>query len=392
MANKRSVAFFEAGSWYHRVKILKEDGTTRYSKKGGFMTAKEAEESHYICEEEYKKAYRAYHVSSSADFDLKDYLIYWLEEIYSARIENTTYMVATYVVYDLLIPHMNQGMKLRYVNVEYLNALLRTVSKVCESAGNKSREILNIALKDAVAQGYLRRNPVPDTKPYRRRKPKIMVLSKERMKFFLEKASESNWYLEILLGLFMGLRKGEISGLKFGDFDTENRTVRISRQITADPIVLKGGSKITKCQLVEKAPKTENSYRTLRVPEVIMDEVLKRKRQNDVRKEQLGGNYIDKDYLSCTANGRPHSASALNNALSKLCGRNGLPHLTVHSLRHMYATILTEQGVPLVKVSALLGHSSIHTTFEYYCEVMDEQERIINFMNDVFVPEEKNNA
>lgn len=58
----------------------------------------------------------------------------------------------------------------------------------------------------------------------------------------------------------------------------------------------------------------------------------------------------------------------------------------------MYATILTEQGVPLVKVSALLGHSSIHTTFEYYCEVMDEQERIMSFMNDLFVPEEKNNA
>ena len=34
-----------------------------------------------------------------------------------------------------------------------------------------------------------------------------------------------------------------------------------------------------------------------------------------------------------------------------------------------------------------------HTTFEYYCEVMDEQERILSFMNDLFVPEGgKNNA
>lgn len=387
MANKKSTAFFEAGSWYHRIKILQKDGTTKYSKKGGFATAKEAEASYHKYEEEYKKAYRAYHISSSTDFDLKEYLIYWLEEIYSARIENTTRMLASYVVYDLLIPNMNQGMKLRYVNVEYLNALLETVSKVCESAGNKGREILNIALKDAVAQGYINRNPVPDTKPYRRRKPKITVLSKERMKLFLEKASENNWYLEILLGLFMGLRKGEISGLKFDDFDVENRTVRIARQVTADPIVLNGDSKITKYQLVEKAPKTENSYRTLRVPKVIMDEVLERKRQNDLRKQQLGKKYIDNDYISCAANGLPHSASAFNNALLKLCSRNGLPHLTVHSLRHMYATILTEQGVPLMKVSALLGHSSIHTTFEYYCEIMDEQERIISFMNDSFVPE-----
>ncbi len=45
-------------------------------------------------------------------------------------------MLASYVVYDLLIPNMNQGMKLHYVNVEYLNALLETVSKVCESNGS----------------------------------------------------------------------------------------------------------------------------------------------------------------------------------------------------------------------------------------------------------------
>lgn len=237
MGNK-GVAFFEAGSWYHRIKLMQEDGTTKYSKKGGFMSAKEAEASYRKYEEEYKRAYRAYQVSSSADFDLKDYLIYWLEEIYSARIENTTRMLASYVLYDLLIPNMNQGIKLRYVNVEYLNALLETASKACESAGNKCRELLNIAIKDAVAQGYLHHNPIPDTKPYRRRKPKIFVLSKERMKFFLEKASESNWYLEILFGLFMGLRKGEISGLKYEDFDVENRTVRISRQITTDPVML----------------------------------------------------------------------------------------------------------------------------------------------------------
>lgn len=77
----------------------------------------------------------------------------------------------------------------------------------------------------------------------------------------------------------------------------------------------------------------------------------------------------------------------MNAALTKLCRRNSLPHITVHCLRHMYATILIEQGVPLVKISALLGHSSINTTFEYYCDVMDENERIISFMNTQFIPE-----
>lgn len=78
--------------------------------------------------------------------------------------------------------------------------------------------------------------------------------------------------------------------------------------------------------------------------------------------------------------------SALNNALTKLCSRNGLPHITVHGLRHMYAAILAEQGVPLVKISALLGHSSINLSFQYYIETMDENDRIMSFMNNHFIP------
>lgn len=97
--------------------------------------------------------------------------------------------------------------------------------------------------------------------------------------------------------------------------------------------------------------------------------------------------YLDQDYISFQENGVPHSVTAFNNALTVLCNRNALPHVTVHGLRHMYATILIEQGVPLVKISALLGHSSINTTFEYYCEVMDENDKIISFMNNTFIPE-----
>ena len=387
-SNHKSVAFYEAGSWYHRIKILKADGTTGYSKKGGFASAEEAEKSYRYCEEEFARAYRNYHAATSTDFELREYLIYWLEEIYTPRIENTTKMLAAYTLYDLILPNMSQGIKLRYLSVEYLDALLDKVSKVCEFAGNKGRELLNIALKDAVVQGYITHNPVPSTKPYKRKKARVTVLNKEELRVFLEKASENHWYLEILLGLFMGLRKGEIAGLKYADFNLSQKTLTISRQITSNPIVPKGQGKIAEYQVIEKPPKTPNSFRTLKVPDAIMEEVIARKAQNDFRKEQMGDAYIDQDYVSCSENGLPHSTASFNTALTKLCRRAGLPHLTVHSLRHMYASILTEQGVPLIKVSALLGHSSLNTTFEYYCEVMDETEKIRGFLNNQFTPKE----
>ena len=54
---------------------------------------------------------------------------------------------------------------------------------------------------------FISYNPMPETKPYPRAKPKVRVLGKEKLKVFLEAASKNPWYLEILLGLFCGLRK-----------------------------------------------------------------------------------------------------------------------------------------------------------------------------------------
>ena len=384
---QRSVAFFENNGWYHRTKMLQADGTVKYGKKGGFADAKEAERSYRQHEAAFKEDYRRFHIASRVDgnISLRDYLLYWFEDIYSERVESTTRMVGAYAVYHLLLPNLEYDIKTKYVNAEYLDSILEKASKASASAGNAARTILYIAMKDAVVEGYIHTNPVARTKPYRRPKPKVMILGKEKIRVLLRAARENEWYLEILLGLFCGLRKGEIMGLKFSDFDTEERTLTVNRQIGSELTIPKGdGFKIEKYSHVEKEPKTPNSYRTLRVPAIIIEELERRRELVEADKRRMGDRYLDKGYISCQPNGMLHGVTSMNNALSKLCKRNGLPHITVHGLRHMYATILLEQGVPLVKISALLGHSSIHTTFEYYCDTMDENENILAFMNNAF--------
>lgn len=215
-------------------------------------------------------------------------------------------------------------------------------------------------------------------------------MDKVQTKRLLNAAKYNEWYLEILLGIFCGLRKGEILGLKFGDFDLENHSVKISRQLSNNPLIDNKSNKLVdEYRQVEKAPKTNNSYRTLKVPQIIIDELVKRKGWVEYCKNSYLDQYEDHDYISCQKNGKLHSLSALNSALTGICSKNGLPHITVHGLRHMYATILIEMGVPLIKISALLGHGSVHTTFEYYCDVMDENENILAFMNQAFVPVER---
>ena len=98
----------------------------------------------------------------------------------------------------------------------------------------------------------------------------------------------------------------------------------------------------------------------------------------------MGDKYHEHDYICCQKNGESCSISSFNQALTKACSRAGVRQISVHSLRHIYATILLEAGVSLAKVSALLGHSSVHTTFEYYCEVIDERETIKTYLNNTF--------
>lgn len=211
MSKEKRVVFFEGKSWYHRTKELQDDLTTKYGKKGGFETPEEAEKSYWEYEKRYQKKQRDLQIAKmqKTDVMLGNYLEYWFENIFSPRIETTTRMVGAYTLYNLILPSMEADIKLKYISVEYLDALLERVAKICPSAGNKGRELLSIAMKDAAGDKFISYNPMPETKPYPRAKPKVRVLGKEKLKVFLEAASKNPWYLEILLGLFCGLRKGD---------------------------------------------------------------------------------------------------------------------------------------------------------------------------------------
>ena len=385
---KSGVAFFEYTSWCHRYKVLKENGKVNYLKLKGFKTEEEAVESYYKYKKQFEDAQREFLATVDKDIMFKDYLIYWFENIYAERIVKNTKIVGGYIVYDLIIPNIEYDLKIGMVTTDYLDEIIERSSKMTDSGGYSARNMIIMAMKDAVIGGYITYNPSLNTKFYRRPKPKIRVLSEEQIKRLLVEAKKTNWYLEILLGLFVGLRKGEILGLKIEDFNEEIKSVRIERQLVREGELEKNSSKVINYRLVERTPKTDNSIRCLKVPDLIFEELEKRKTMINNNKEIYKENYVDHDYISCQSDGNCHCLGAMNSALTKICNKLSLPHITVHGLRHMCATILLEEGVSLAKISAMLGHTSIHTTFEYYCEVMDEKEKILAFMNNIFSVED----
>lgn len=397
MNTNKSVAFYERGSWYHRTKELQDNYKVKYGKVGGFKTKEEAEESYKKHNEQFIRELTANHLMIDKEVMLADYLIYWFEYVFREEQDNKNYEIGVaYVIYNFIIPLLrnNDGsanIKLKLTNTDYFNSILKELSKMTKSAGNKCREVLNLAMKDAFKDNYINNNPIENTEKYYREKPKIKILREDELRKLLKSAKSSNWYLEILLGLFCGLRKGEIMGLKFSDFDLDNQIVKINRQLVNDASMADNPEairvKVDKYELTEKPPK-KDSYRTLRVPKVIIKAVKTRKRKKEECKE-LYKEFVDYDYISFQEKtGLPHIPNSFNKYLYNICPKLSISNISVHGLRHTFATILIEQGVPIIKISALLGHSNPHTTFEIYCDVMEEKERILAFMNNTFSVEE----
>ena len=392
----KSKVFFERGSWYHRTKELQDDYTVKYGKLGGFKTEAEAEESRLKYEEKYQRQLTDNHLQIDSEVMLADYLIYWFENIFRERNVDCNYETGiAYVIYNFIVPILRQedgkaNIKLKLANTDYFNSLLKELEKITPSAGNKCREVLFHAMRNAKENNYIKDNPVELADKYYRNKPNVKILNENELSALLKSARYGNWYLEILLATFCGLRKGEIIGLKFSDFNIEKQTVSINRQLVISSKIAENEDavkvKVDKYELIEKPPK-KNSYRTLRVPKIIIKELEKRMKKHKKDKE-IYKNFEDYEYVSFQEdNGKPHSPNSLNSYLKKVCKASNVPLVSVHSLRHLFATILIENGVPIIKISALLGHSNPHTTFEVYCDIMEERGKILNFINNTFTKE-----
>lgn len=349
-------------------------------------TEQEALDSYKKMEAEFEAKRKALSVKNIANISLIDYLRYWFCQIEVPNISTSTRMIYEIVLNDLLTPNIGD-VRLTACTAEYFDEVLEKIAPYSKSAGNKAREFLFNAMRAAVTDGYLKNNPIENTKPYPRDKANIVILSKDELKKLMPEMCTTNWLLETMFALFCGLRKGEILGLKFSDIDLGERTVSVQRQVTMEYTFDENGKRIDQ-RPTEKKPKTDNAYRTLRFPEIMVPEIRKRMVRIEKNKSAMGDEYIDNDYVSCQKNGLPSSVSAFNLALERACKRSGVRKATVHSLRHIFATVLMEKGVPLVKISAVLGHSSIHTTFEFYCDVLDEKEKIKDYINDTFSVEE----
>ncbi|MEG0324543.1 MAG: tyrosine-type recombinase/integrase [Raoultibacter sp.] len=150
----------------------------------------------------------------------------------------------------------------------------------------------------------------------------------------------------VVLGMCFGLRKGEVFGLDWSTVSLALREIRIEQSYT----VAKGGAYLT-------APKTTRAIRTLPMSDYAYERIKSWGSGDGAVVMGHDGNRM-----------HPNTGS---NRIRKLVNQvytegSPLPHITIYSLRHSFATACINEGMDISKVSAMLGHKDTSTTQNIY--------------------------
>ena len=180
----------------------------------------------------------------------------------------------------------------------------------------------------------------------------ITVLPPEtRHKFELAVLKYNNLVnLGIVFAMFTGIRIGELCGLKWGDIDLNNGYVHIRR--TVERIANIDGKTQGKTKVIVSEPKTENSFRTIPMPDCLI-EYIKGFREKDDR------------YL-LTATTKYTEPNTYYSRYKTFLRQNELGEYTFHELRHTFATQCVDKGFDIKSLSEILGHADVSTTMNLY--------------------------
>jgi len=223
-----------------------------------------------------------------------------------------------------LIPHF-KGMSLLKINPKHIEDYKRKrLDKVKPATVNRELTLLKFMFSLARKWKYANENPVKEVKFFQERQLIIHTLNKEEAIKLMAVAADHLKPI-IMLALNTGMRRGEILNLRWNDVDFDRQFIYI---------------KETKSGMMRKVPMNS----------LVIDSLKKLERKNSF----VFQNPKTDERLK-------HIRTAFYTARRKI----GLDDFRFHDLRHTAATWMVTEGIDLVTVKEILGHSDIKTTMRY---------------------------
>jgi integrase len=215
------------------------------------------------------------------------------------------------------------------------------------------RAVLRSSLNKCVKMKRLDSNPILGTDAVGYTPMETAVFNAEQGKRFLKAAEGERLGALFVIALSLGLRKGEVTGLREEDIDLEGRIIEVRRQLQW--IKLPGEEE---GKWIERVPK-KSSQRTLPITETIYRFVIRHIAQ------RAGESWNDSGYLFVSPTGAPLHERNLSEAFHLACDHADVPRIRFHDTRHSCGTLLHVQGADPFIIQKVLGHSQLSTTRRY---------------------------
>lgn len=290
------------------------------------------------------------------------WLKYWLDDIKAIKCEETTLYGYANIINNHLVKELGNH-KLQNLTPTILNKYFtkKRVEGLSKNTIRKHYDLLKDALKYAVNEEKILKNPLDKVEPIRREQQKVSFYTVEQLKKLFDVIKNDRMEVVIKLAGMLGLRREEIAALKWSAININNSTLTILEART------QAGKKT-----VEKGTKNNSSYRTLHLPDELINMLTNLKQKQEEQKALLGENYKDNGYVMAWENGEPYRPNYLSDLFKKIIDTNDLPPLGLHGLRHTFASIANDLDTSLFDISKALGHSQIGTTGKVYTHMFDD--------------------
>ena len=244
--------------------------------------------------------------------------------------------------------------------------------------------ILSKSLDDAIRMGLIAVNAckgVSAPRPVRRDIPSIALEDVTKLVSVLKNSSYYLFYYTLLL---TGLRRSELLALKWKDLDLNLACMYVAHSLHR----LDDGS------IIIKEPKTSRSRRPVDLPPSLAILLRQYRVEREAEHIIMGKALAEDDFVFSHMDGTPLNPNTLSHTFSKITARAGLPHLRLHDLRHLHATMLLKAGTHPRIVQERLGHSSIATTLDIYSHTVPGLQKAAAERLDTMLPvqEQKENV
>lgn len=227
-----------------------------------------------------------------------------------------------------------------------------------------AHRLVHRVFKDAIRWRVVDTNPADSADPPRVERSHMSTWTAEQVRMFLERTADDRLAALWRLAAATGMRRGELIGLRWPQINLDRRVLNVS-----ETRVMVGGTP------QEARPKTQAGRRRVSIDAGTADALGQWQAAQSKDREFFGDAWAEGEWVWTWEDGRPLSPGWVSKRFRSLTVEHRLPRIRFHDLRHTWATLALEAGVPAKVVADRLGHAGIAITLDTYTHHVDSLDR-----------------